>query len=828
MRIAHWLAVSVTILASARASAAEPAANFRPDPVTIQRSGSGYRYPQAGWIVLHIEGEPYQRGLQHGRLLAPEITAYVKCSATQYSPKAPDETWKVIRTMVNALFVRQFEPEYLEEMKGIADGAAAAGAKFDGRPIDLTDIVALNCWPEIDSLEEAVEALPTGLEGKRFPKEQPRRMPSTSEGHCSAFAATGPATADGKIVFGHITMWSLRPSRYFNVWLDVQPAKGHRVMMQAFPGGIQSGMDYYMNSAGLLVTETTLKQTRFDVKGLALAGRIRKVLQYADSIDAAVEILKTANNGLYTNEWLLADTKTNEIAMFELGTHHSHLYRSSKGEWFGGAEGFYWGCNNTKDLQVRLETIPGVEGRPHNMVWQPKDRDKTWLRLYAENKGKINADFGRMAFTTPPLAAIHSLDAKYTTSAMAKDMKTWALFGPPLGKNWEPTKEEREKFPNIRPLVSNPWAVLGPERSAANGTAVAAVDLHDKVQAEVSDDEPEVHTVAAWHGTILPKTDADTWLAAGFAEYERIVALEIALQKESDGKLTAADRDRLALALNAYRVRYNVAQRRLFDGSLSQAGDEGYWMAVGMGMQVLHELRQTIGTEKFCDLMDSFGRANAGKEVTARAFEEHVTKMTGKDGKNILGGKALKPSAAAYAIQVFEDERDRALIVYGTRDEEAGNRSTAEALQNTIRTHWSNQTIPVKADRDVTDEELRNRHLLLIGRPDTNRIVERFGDAFPVTFGWRSFTIRGDTYAHAGSAVLAAAANPLNARYSAVVLAGLSAEATTRTPELMYHKDAAGADVMILPNGGKVKALVAPSRELVKDLNKKGSAGGRN
>src|SRR5436305_1137878 len=134
---------------------------------------------------------------------------------------------------------------------------------------------------------------------------------------CSAFAATGPATADGKIVFGHITMFGLYPSSFYNVWLDVKPAKGHRVLMQSYPGGIQSGMDYYLNDAGLLVAETTIAQTRFNPDGQALASRIRKVLQYADSIDDAVKILTTSNNGMYTNEWLFADTRTNEIAMFE-------------------------------------------------------------------------------------------------------------------------------------------------------------------------------------------------------------------------------------------------------------------------------------------------------------------------------------------------------------------------------------------------------------------------------------------------------------------------------------------------------------------------------
>ncbi len=54
------------------------AGDFRPDPLAVQRHGRGYRYPQAGWIVLHIDGEPYDRGVQHGRLLAPEIVAFVR------------------------------------------------------------------------------------------------------------------------------------------------------------------------------------------------------------------------------------------------------------------------------------------------------------------------------------------------------------------------------------------------------------------------------------------------------------------------------------------------------------------------------------------------------------------------------------------------------------------------------------------------------------------------------------------------------------------------------------------------------------------------------
>src|SRR5438270_1186966 len=200
-----WLAASACVHAA-------PAADYQPDPKAVERYGSGYRYPQAGWIVLHIEGKPYERGYQHGRLLAPEIAAFVTNAANQIGPYSAADGWRNARSLVNALFLRRFEKEYLEEMKGIADGAAAAGAKYDNRPIDLVDIVGLNVWPEIETLPSALEATPTGLEGIKFPQSQPRARPMPKPMHCSAFAATGPATADGKIVFGHITMFGLYAS----------------------------------------------------------------------------------------------------------------------------------------------------------------------------------------------------------------------------------------------------------------------------------------------------------------------------------------------------------------------------------------------------------------------------------------------------------------------------------------------------------------------------------------------------------------------------------------------------------------------------------------
>src|ERR1700747_2031295 len=116
--IVSWLASAAIVWADNSKST-----EFSPDPKSVERYGPAYRFPQAGWIVLHIEGEPYERGYQHGRLLAPEIAGSLRCFAAMQGPKAPTEAWQNTRRLVNALFLRRFEKEFLEEMKGIADGA---------------------------------------------------------------------------------------------------------------------------------------------------------------------------------------------------------------------------------------------------------------------------------------------------------------------------------------------------------------------------------------------------------------------------------------------------------------------------------------------------------------------------------------------------------------------------------------------------------------------------------------------------------------------------------------------------------------------------------
>jgi hypothetical protein len=819
--LAGWTLAGLPLSGPRPAVAAPPAEDraFTPDPATVERQGPGWRYPQAGWIVVHVEGSPYDRGYQHGHLLAREIVDYIKAIAAQRSAKAPKEAWHDLRILCDALFLRRYDAEYIEEMKGIADGAAAAGAKFDDRRLDLLDIVTLNSDVEVGFLEPALQASATGIDRAKFAAPQYSQPRAKLKEHCSAFVANGPATADGKIVLGHITMSDLGYVRHFNIWLDIQPAGGHRVVFQTFPGGIQSGLDYYLCDSGLIVCETTVTQTRFNSAGQSLASRIRRAVQYADTIDQAVEILGNDSNGLYTNQWLFGDINTNEIAMFELGTSHTRLWRSSRNEWPDGTTGFYWGCNNLRDLDVAKETVPDLGGKPANLVRYPRQRDKAWLSLFERHKGHIDEAFAFAAFTTPPLAGFPSCDAKFTTAALAKNLESWALFGPPLGKTWDATPKEKQKYPDIEPLISNDWALLRVTPPPAETVTPAPVDLVAFPKEKKEDDEVELKFDArhpfAWRGTLLPKSSGDLWLAAAFAEYEHVVALENALRLEAGTeKLGRAARDLADLAQFAHESRWQAAVRRMGrDIPLSEvhpdpARREWYDIAVGKGVLLLAALRAHLGGGACDKLLDTFGVENAGKAVTTGQFLAHCEQSAGKPVAALVqswlgeGARPLSPERNIWTIESFDAEPDQALIVYGTLRDKAAQQEAAQRLQRAVARRFSNVSLPIRTDTEVTDDELRAHHLLLIGRPETNRITARCGGRLPVTFGPGSFSVRKNTYAHPGSMVIAAGDNPLNPRFSTVVFAGLGAAATWESVQHVHSEtEEPPAQVLLIPRG---------------------------
>ena len=71
----------------------------QPDNSTAKdpRLQKAYRFHQAGWTYVHLEGSPAEIGFQHGALLAPEIAdafAAIKLFDTHQSQR----DWEFFRT----------------------------------------------------------------------------------------------------------------------------------------------------------------------------------------------------------------------------------------------------------------------------------------------------------------------------------------------------------------------------------------------------------------------------------------------------------------------------------------------------------------------------------------------------------------------------------------------------------------------------------------------------------------------------------------------------------------------------------------------------------
>src|SRR5207249_2154693 len=119
--------------------------------------------------------------------------------------------------------------------------------------------------------------------------------------------------------------------------------------------------------------------------------------------------------------------------------------------------------------------------------------------------------------------------------------------------------------------------------------------------------------------------------------YERVVALEKSLRKGArEGPLFESDREKVALALFPFRADYELGARAGEDVPLNRTRsdvrrDEWFRVASGKGVLLLAELREKLGPAAFDDILDRFGKENAGKAVTAAAFRSFVEKAAEQD-----------------------------------------------------------------------------------------------------------------------------------------------------------------------------------------------------
>lgn len=447
----------------------------RPDA----RIDKAYRFQQGGWTYVHLEGTPADIGYQHGYLLASEIQDALE-AIKLFDTHQSQHDWEFFRTTAKEMLWPHIDSEYQQELQGIADGVKAHGVN-----LDVWDIVALNAFEEVPDYY-----VPWLAKQNKSAKNDKLKAP----GNCSAFIATGNMTKDHQIVIAHNNWTSYLAGERWVIVFDIQPEHGNRILMDGFPGVIVSDDDFGVNSAGIMITETTITQFEgWDPNGKPEFMRARKALQYANSIDDYVRIIKEGNNGGYANDWLIGDRKTGEIAYLELGLKNTPLWRTK--------DGYFVSSNFARDPKVIKEE---TTFDPNDASSSPNARHTRWEELMKQAKGKIDVGMAEQflgdhidSYDSKGPAADNAqpneralcghvdnsprgvkewawdgynpggaVQGKATDSAMAAKMSFVARAGHPCGADFlaEPFLERHPEYswqkPLLRDMKAGPWTVF--------------------------------------------------------------------------------------------------------------------------------------------------------------------------------------------------------------------------------------------------------------------------------------------------------------------------------------------------------------------------------
>jgi hypothetical protein len=429
--------------------------------------GKGYRFDKNGWIYVHIEGKAYERGKQLGYLTADRF----KKALNTFKYITYEETgrnWEFFKKWAYKLYWNKIPKEYQQEIKGIAAGYRAHGVR-----VDYKDVLLWNSFVELLWYWYPHHA-------SNFYKKDHTK--------CSAFIATGSYTKDGKIVMGHNSWCNFEMCQFLNVIVDIKPEKGFRILMQEMPGLIFSMSDFFVTSAGIIGTETTIGGfSPYNEKGIPEYVRIRKAMQYGKTLDDYVKILLKGNTGGYANDWLFGNIKTNEIMRFELGLKFHKIWRTK--------DGFYAGFNAPLDPRIRnmecsdtgIYDIRRHQGARRVRFWQLAKKYKGKIDLDIAEKimadhydvylNKINPssrtidghyELDNRAYMSDPSRPVPyqprgAVDGKVVTSDLAKNMSFYARWGNSSGMPFN-AKEFLEKHPQwiqLKPYLedrpSEPW-----------------------------------------------------------------------------------------------------------------------------------------------------------------------------------------------------------------------------------------------------------------------------------------------------------------------------------------------------------------------------------
>jgi isopenicillin-N N-acyltransferase-like protein len=216
---------------------------------------------------IRVEGTPYERGRQYGAQARARVNLSVEAYRRVFAHYAGWD-WPAVRRAAAAFEapIAAFRPAYVDEMRGIADGAG----------LDLADVLAINVRTEVMFAAKARQA-PLAARVGRPPAE------------CSAFALVpAPGAAQQATLLGQNWDWLLHSSQTLIV-LEARPDDG-----PAFVTVVEAGLlaKAGLNAAGLgLVTNALVTDEDTGAPGLPYHVLLRAILDCA-TVTEALEVLQ--------------------------------------------------------------------------------------------------------------------------------------------------------------------------------------------------------------------------------------------------------------------------------------------------------------------------------------------------------------------------------------------------------------------------------------------------------------------------------------------------------------------------------------------------------
>ncbi len=213
---------------------------------------------------VRVEGSSYQRGRQYGRQAAARVRLSVQAYQQTFAHYAGWD-WPAVRREALRFEapIGEFGPAYLDELRGIADGAG----------LDLADVLAINVRTEVMYSAKARQAPRTRTQ---IPAE------------CSAFAVVPAPGQQGPVIIGQNWDWLPHAAQTLVV-LEVRQDDG-----PDFVTVVEAGLlaKTGMNAAGLgLVTNALVTDADVGEPGLPYHVLLRAVLDCA-TVTGALEALQ--------------------------------------------------------------------------------------------------------------------------------------------------------------------------------------------------------------------------------------------------------------------------------------------------------------------------------------------------------------------------------------------------------------------------------------------------------------------------------------------------------------------------------------------------------